>query len=110
MSDYQAIYDAVRSRIIGIDFGEVVASAFRSSNIDHHAAMAAESIREAASEHTRPSVLFKPVLTLDGNKWCAMYGPDLQVGVAGFGDSPADAMWDFDRQWEKKIESSEAGG
>lgn len=110
MNEYQAIYDAVRSRIVGVDFGEAVASAVRNSSIDHYAAMAAEAIRESVSAHCRPSVLFKPVLTLDGNQWCALYGPDLQVGVAGFGDSPADAMWDFDRKWEKKIEPAEAGG
>ena len=110
MSDYQAIYDAVRSRLGGCDMRDAIESAIRSAGLDHHAAMAAEAIRESVSEHCRPSVLFKPVLTLDGNQWCALYGPDLQVGVAGFGDSPADAMWDFDRKWEKKIEPAEAGG
>ena len=110
MSDYQAIYDAVRSRIGWCDMRDAIESAIRGAGLDHHAAMVAETIRGAASEYERPSVLFKPDLTLDGNKWCALYGPDLQVGVAGFGDSPADAMRDFDRQWEKKIESAEAGG
>lgn len=27
----------------------------------------------------------------------------LQDGVAGFGDSPADAVWDFDRNWGAKL-------
>ena len=33
----------------------------------------------------------------------ALYGENLQDGVAGFGDSPALAMADFDLQWEKKL-------
>jgi len=27
----------------------------------------------------------------------------LKRGVAGFGDSPAKAAWDFDKQWAKDI-------
>lgn len=104
MESYQAIYDAVRSRISGGDVGQAVESAIREANLSHHAAMAAEVAREAALEQCRPSVLFRPTLSIDGNQWCALYGDDLQCGVAGFGDSPADAMWDFDRQWATKIQ------
>ena len=31
-------------------------------------------------------------ISLDGDKWCASVGEDLQVGLAGFGDSPIDAL------------------
>lgn len=110
MNEYQAIYDAVRSRITNADVGSAVESAFREANISHFAAMAAESIRGVTFEYLRPSVLYRPALALDGDKWCALYGPDIQVGVSGFGDSPADAMLDFDLQWEKKIKPWEAGG
>lgn len=34
----------------------------------------------------------------DGNQWCFLYGENLQEGIAGFGDSIADAAWDFYRQ------------
>lgn len=30
-------------------------------------------------------------------------GEDLQNGIAGFGDSPELAMYDFDTEWSKKI-------
>lgn len=50
-------------------------------------------------ETTRPSVLYRPAISLDGNKWCALYGDDLVCGVSGFGDSPDAAMRDFDAQW-----------
>jgi hypothetical protein len=75
----------------------------------HSASMVQESIQQAAYELMRPAVIFKPKLSRDGNKWCALFGDDLQSGVAGFGDSPADAMWDFDREWTAKI-TGEAQG
>lgn len=28
----------------------------------------------------------------DGNQWCAMIGPNLQEGIAGFGDVPSEAV------------------
>lgn len=65
--------------------------------------MAQASWQEAAYEYTRPSVVFKPALSLDGNKWCALFGTNLQEGVAGFGDSPAEAMYAFDQEWAKKV-------
>ena len=104
MSDtYQAIYDAVRSKISNGDIGAAVEMALRDANLSHHAAMAANAAICAASEQERPSVLFKPKLTLDGDQWCALYGENLQEGVAGFGDSPANAMCDFDRNWNKPL-------
>lgn len=62
---------------------------------------------EAASEHDRPSVLLRPSLCIEGNQWCALYGEDLQAGVAGFGDSPALAFADFDRNWMAKLSAKE---
>ncbi len=53
-------------------------------------------------ERQRPSVLYHPALYKDGNQWCALYGANIQEGVAGFGDTPSDAMLDFDRVWGKK--------
>jgi hypothetical protein len=55
------------------------------------------------SETQRPSTIFKPSIGLDGNQWCALYGPNLQEGVAGFGESPALALVDFDTNWNAKI-------
>lgn len=51
----------------------------------------------------RPSVLMRPRLMKDGNKWCALYGEDLQVGLAGFGATPEEAMQDFDRAWVESL-------
>jgi hypothetical protein len=47
----------------------------------------------------RPSVLYRPVLMLDGNAWCALYGENIQEGCVGFGPSPDAAMIAFDAAW-----------
>jgi hypothetical protein len=97
MSDsYQATYDAVRSRISNGDIGSAVENALRTESIGYHFQQAANTISE---EHTRPSVIYRPKLAPDGNAWIALYGDNLQEGVAGCGDSPAEAMADFDRNW-----------
>jgi hypothetical protein len=49
-------------------------------------------------------VNLRPRLFIDGNQWCALYGENLQDGVAGFGDSPADAARAFDAAMTQKLE------
>lgn len=58
---------------------------------------------EAMRELRRPSTIYKPKLFIDGTAWCALYGENLQDGVAGFGESPADAYTDFDKNWGKPL-------
>jgi hypothetical protein len=45
----------------------------------------------------------RPRLSIDGNQWCALFGDNLQDGVAGFGKSPELAYADFDRAWSEKL-------
>jgi len=71
--------------------------------ICHVASMVGEEVRATAGEYARPSVVWKPRLCVDGNQWCALLGDNLQDGVSGFGDSPAEAMWDFDKKWFAKL-------
>jgi len=47
----------------------------------------------------KPHVFMRPAISIDGNQWCALYGKNLQDGVCGFGDTPAEAMSDFDKNW-----------
>lgn len=51
----------------------------------------------------KPSSIYEPRLFLDGNEWCALYGNNIQEGVVGFGETPALAFDDFDRNWLKRI-------
>ena len=100
MDSYQAIYDAVRSRISGANIGEAVSDVARSAfDISHLTSMVAQDFSIAAAEQQRPFVLLKPRMFPDGNQWCALYGENLQDGVAGFGDTPAKAASDFNVQW-----------
>lgn len=46
-----------------------------------------------------PFVHLKPRLFMDQGKWCALYGENLQDGLAGFGDTPEGAMSDFDHNF-----------
>lgn len=83
---YQAIYDAAR----------------QSFDISYALAQAQAAITAVECEHIRPSVLYRPKLSLDGNQWIAIYGDNIQEGVVGCGDSPAAAMLDFDSAWNRK--------
>jgi hypothetical protein len=78
-------------------------SKLAADSIAHYAQMACEAVRQAATAYEYPSVIFRPSLKIDGNLWCALYGNNLQDGVAGFGESPALAMSDFDRNWFAKL-------
>jgi len=68
-----------------------------------HIYNAAIAEQDRAETLARPSYLLKPKLSLDGNQWCALYGENLQDGVAGFGDTPALAYADFDKAWVSPI-------
>jgi hypothetical protein len=65
------------------------------------------AIYNYACELNRPSHIHKPRLFIDGNMWCALYGDNLQDGVAGFGKSPELAYQDFDRNWTKELQGKE---
>jgi hypothetical protein len=104
MDSYQAIYDAVRSRISNGDIGNAVEQAFHRADIGFQFQRALQNLEIAGAEMSRPSVLFRPKLSIDGNQWCALYGENLQDGCAGFGDSPEKAMMAFDVEWAKEAE------
>jgi len=67
----------------------------------------ADEITEAAQkisrEWTRPSVLFRPVITPDGDQFCCLLGSNLQEGITGFGYTPDQASRAFDEAWHKSV-------
>lgn len=111
MSDsYQAIFDAVRTRISNGDIGAAIENAFRDANIGHYFEMQMYAANNAHVAHEEtaiaaraPHVLLRPKVFIDGNQWCALYGDNLQDGIAGFGNSPADAMAAFDVAYAKPL-------
>ena len=56
---------------------------------------------DRAAFMARPSVMLGLTPTRDGNAWSVLYGPNIQEGVCGFGDTPDKAMLDFDVHWIK---------
>lgn len=58
--------------------------------------------QDLSYELLRPFRLMNTRISLDGNKWCVLYGDNLQDGVAGFGDSPDEASRAFDKAWYEK--------
>jgi hypothetical protein len=105
---YQAVYDAVRSRISGGDLGEAVRDAInqQASGLSFAIEGIKYEMQLAAAMAQRPSVQYRPAISIDGNQWCALYGDNLQDGVAGFGDSPAEAMQAFDTEWVTKLRAT----
>lgn len=88
MSDaYQAIYDAAN-----LNLGNL-------SGLHHHIT---QEIYSISNHMTAPHVLMRPSISIDGNQWCALYGDNIQDGVAGFGDTPEKAMAAFDVAWFKE--------
>ncbi|MEQ1519700.1 MAG: hypothetical protein ABL936_00345 [Aestuariivirga sp.] len=55
-----------------------------------------------AEEMTLVATL-RPKISIDGNQWCVLYGENLQDGVAGFGDTPRLAVYDFNKAWDKSL-------
>lgn len=106
MDNYQAIYDAVRSSISNGNIGASVENVLREMNLSFYWSNALAHLQYTEEERQRPSVLFRPRVYVDGNQWCALYGDNLQDGVAGFGDSPDKAMRDFDRNWATQREAT----
>jgi hypothetical protein len=73
------------------------------NSVAHAAAMCQATIQEIACRYASPSAIYRPAISIDGNMWCALYGANLQDGVAGFGESPALAMASFDEAWVAKL-------
>ncbi len=80
----RAIRDAVDTQIQGLSQAIIIIK---------------DEYQITAIEQRRPSVIFRPSLTIDGNGWCALYGDNLQDGVAGYGATPDAAMRSFDEAW-----------
>ncbi len=60
---------------------------------------AAVEAQNTATAWRAPHVLMRPSLMPDGDKWSALYGDNIMQGVVGYGDTPEEAMADFDKNW-----------
>ncbi len=53
------------------------------------------NVPRTSKAQAEPSEERAITMQTDGNKWCALIGADLQVGISGFGDSPKQALLDL---------------
>lgn len=102
---YQAIYDAVRSKISNSDVGSAVESAIQNLSLGHYVQQAMYEWQMAGCEQQRPFVLLKPKVFIDNDNenWCVLYGENLVSGIAGYGKSPHLASLDFDKNYYAKL-------
>ena len=54
--------------------------------------------RAANEKRNHWAVVFGLVPKRDGNQWYVLLGEDIQAGISGWGDSPEEAIADFDKQ------------
>jgi hypothetical protein len=82
---------------------EVLSHELQSCVFESIRTCAIECFSQIASDSYLPHVRMRPSVFIDGDKWCVLYGSNLQEGVAGFGLSPNQAMIDFDKNWHKEL-------
>jgi hypothetical protein len=103
MGNYDAVFNAVRSRMDYISAQNITEAIANKFEVSYQMEVIKDEFMQSAYDMRRPSMLLKPKLTLDGDSWCALYGDDIQSGVAGFGKSPELAMRDFDENFTKEL-------
>ena len=50
---------------------------------------------------------FKPLVVQDGKGYCVILGPDPQLGVFGCGDTPKEALLDWERNLKERVKHPE---
>ena len=103
MESYTAIYDAVRSRIDPVSSQDILNTIQMQFDVSMHLEIIKQEFCNAAFDMQRPSVLFRPRIFIDEGHWCALYGENIQDGVAAFGTSPNEAMNNFDEAWRDRL-------
>lgn len=125
MSDYQAIYDAVRSRISGGNVGEILREVIGNAfDISWMKSRLEQEATAAICEYQRPSVVYRAQVLRITDKmrmrttWRAFHGcrvlgkapPYAEAnvlrawdeGVWADGETPEAAMYAFDKKWREQ--------
>ena len=63
-----------------------------------------EEVEQFLAEHPlSPASRLRPALGVARNVWLAYVGPDLQEGTAGMGNTPCEALEDFNRHFMEPL-------
>jgi hypothetical protein len=78
--------------------------AIESSQKQHHNEINHQmnvELLETEQQYKRFAML-KPKIYKDGNEWCVLYGENIIEGVAGFGNTPHQAVIDWEANWNSQ--------
>ena len=73
-----------------------------SSNIPPEQQIKIDFDREEYSSEVKA---LKPAVFIEGNGYCCLYGPDLPSGIVGYGDTPAEALRDWEANLHERIKN-----
>jgi len=64
-----------------------------------------QSIMNALIEQEEMNLVrtLNPKIFIDGNKWCVLYGENVQDGICGFGHTPRKAIYDFNKAFNESL-------
>lgn len=90
---------------------QIQLSEAESNQRQHNETLRQQELIQAAydTQTMTPAAILKPRIFIDGNKWCVLWGENIQDGVCGFGDSPRKALMDFNASFDKKLPLVERG-
>ena len=75
-----------------------------SLQIEQLPAVIREDVEDFLEMHPwSPAAQLRPKLGVVGNAWLAYIGPKLQRGASGLGDTPRDALEDFNRRFMEPL-------
>ncbi len=60
-------------------------------------------------EYTGAAVALQPTVFVEGDSYCCLLGPDPETGVFGCGDTPDEALKDWDKNLRKRLASAQPG-
>jgi len=75
-----------------------------SLSIEELPAVIKEDVEDFLEDHPRsPAARLRPRMGMVGNIWLAFIGPELQRGASGLGETPCDALTDFNRHFMEPL-------
>jgi len=70
-----------------------------------------EDVEDFLEEHPRsPAARLRPRFGMAGDIWLAFIGPELRKGATGLGNTPRDALEDFNRHFMEPLISQNGSG
>jgi hypothetical protein len=68
--------------------------------------MIKEDVEEYLEDHPRsPAARLRPRMGMVGDIWLAFIGPEVRRGASGLGETPRDALTDFNRHFMEPLVS-----